>query len=155
MVLIMLYTGMRSGEIRTIEKKNIFLSKNYMIGGIKTKAGINRIIPIHPKIKNLIEYYYNEYPEKNFLFSQQKSERAFAESTFVNNFIVFRKIMGFEHNRHATRHTFISALQKLGISETKIKRIVGHKSQDVTDGVYTHFEPKDLLIEVKKLDYGD
>ena len=37
----------------------------------------------------------------------------------------------------------------------KIKRIVGHKSLDVTDRVYTHYSPQDLLIEVKKLDYGD
>ena len=43
----------------------------------------------------------------------------------------------------------------MGISESKLKKIVGHESSDVTDGVYTHYEPKDLLIEVKKLDYGD
>jgi len=50
----MLYTGMRSGEIRSIKKENIFLDENYMIGGIKTEAGKGRIIPIHPKIKDLI-----------------------------------------------------------------------------------------------------
>ena len=46
-------------------------------------------------------------------------------------------------------------LKKLNVTESKIKRIVGHKSLDVTDGVYTHYSPQDLLIEVKKLDYGD
>lgn len=155
LTLIMLYSGMRSGEIRTIKKENIFLDKNYMIGGIKTDAGINRIIPIHPKIKDLIIFYYNEFPEKDFLFSQTKTEKAFSETTFVNNFIEFRDLLNFPNNRHACRHTFITELKKLNVSESKIKKIVGHKSKDVTDGFYTHYTPEDLLTEIKKVDYGD
>ncbi|ERL26997.1 MULTISPECIES: tyrosine-type recombinase/integrase [Leptotrichia] len=155
MTLIMLYTGMRSGEIRSIKKENIFFNENYMIGGIKTEAGKDRIIPIHPKIKDLIIFYYNEFPNKDFLFSQTKSKKAFSEVTFVNNFIEFRNLLNFTNNRHACRHTFITELKKLNVTESKIKRIVGHKSLDVTDGVYTHYSPQDLLIEVKKLDYGD
>lgn len=155
MTLIMLYTGMRAGEIRTIEKENIFLDDNYMIGGIKTDAGKDRVIVIHPKIKDLITKYYNEYPNKKYLFSQERSSRAFSEVTFTNNFIEFRKLLGFTHNRHETRHTFITHLKKLSISESKIKKIVGHSTSDVTDGVYTHYEPKDLLSEILKLDYGD
>ena len=149
MTLIMLYTGMRSGEIRSIKKENIFLNENYMIGGIKTEAGKDRIIPIHPKIKDLIIFYYNEFPNKDFLFSQTKSKKAFSEVTFVNNFIEFRNLLNFTNNRHACRHTFITELKKLNVTESKIKRIVGHKSLDVTDGVYTHYSPQDLLIEVK------
>ena len=155
MTLIMLYTGMRSGEIRSIKKENIFFNENYMIGGIKTEAGKDRIIPIHPKIKDLIIFYYNEFPNKDFLFSQTKSKKAFSEVTFVNNFIEFRNLLNFTNNRYACRHTFITELKKLNVTESKIKRIVGHKSLDVTDGVYTHYSPQDLLIEVKKLDYGD
>lgn len=155
LTLIMLYSGMRSGEIRTIKKENIFLDENYMIGGIKTDAGINRIIPIHPKIKNLIIFYYNEFSEKDFLFSQTKTEKAFSETTFVNNFIEFRDLLNFPNNRHACRHTFITELKKLNVSESKIKKIVGHKSKDVTDGFYTHYTPEDLLTEIKKVDYGD
>lgn len=37
LTLIMLYSGMRSGEIRTIKKENIFLDENYMIGGELTE----------------------------------------------------------------------------------------------------------------------
>ena len=149
MTLIMLYTGMRSGEIRSIKKENIFLNENYMIGGIKTEAGKDRIIPIHPKIKDLIIFYYNEFPNKDFLFSQTKSKKAFSEVTFVNNFIEFRNLLNFTNNRYACRHTFITELKKLNVTESKIKRIVGHKSLDVTDGIYTHYSPQDLLIEVK------
>lgn len=155
MVLVMLYSGLRAGEIRTIKKENVFLEENYMTGGIKTKAGIDRIIPIHPKIKDIITFYYENFPGKKYLFSQTKSNSAFAEATFVNNYIEFRDMLGFTLNRHSTRHTFITAMKRIGITESKIKKIVGHSTSDVTDGVYTHYEPKDLLIEIKKIDYGD
>ena len=56
-----------------------------MIGGARTEAGKDRIIPIHP-----FNYFlYNEFPNKHFLFSQTKSKKAFSEITFVNNFIEF------------------------------------------------------------------
>lgn len=153
MTLILLYSGMRAGELRTIEKENIFLNENYMIGGIKTEAGKNRIIPIHPFIKNLIVKYIDEYPSKKYLFSQERSNRCFSDVTFVNNFLEFRKLLNFEYNRHATRHTFISEMKRLGISADKIKKIVGHSTSDITDGVYTHYEPEDLIKEVIKIRY--
>ena len=103
----------------------------------------------------MIKFYYDEYPDKKYLFAQSKSSKAFSEVTFVNTYIEFRDLLGFSHNRHATRHTFITGLQKIGISENKLKKIIGHSSDDITDGVYTHYEPKDLFIEVAKLDYGD
>ena len=146
---------MRSGEIRTIKKENIFLTENYMIGGIKTEAGIDRIIPIHPKIKDLIEFYFKEYPDKSYLFSTERGNSPFSEATFLREYYNLRNTLNFKHNRHATRHTFITALQKIGISESKLKRIVGHSSKDVTERIYTHYEPKNLFMEVIKLDYGD
>lgn len=56
---------------------------------------------------------------------------------------------------HLSRGVQLICLYILNVAESKIKRIVGHKSLYVTEGVYTHYSPQDLLIEVKKLDYGD
>lgn len=49
-ILITIYTGLRPSELLKIEVDNVFIEKRYMIGGIKTKAGINRRIPIHQDI---------------------------------------------------------------------------------------------------------
>lgn len=155
MTLILLYTGMRAGEIRTIRKENIFLNENYMIGGIKTEAGKNRIIPIHENIKDLIKLYYNMDSKKDYLFSQKINNKPFSESIYVRDYGILREKLGFAFNRHSARHTFITELKKLGVTESKIKRIVGHTTRDVTDGFYTHYEPKDLIVEVKKINYGD
>ncbi|MCI8700110.1 MAG: hypothetical protein HFJ47_02060, partial [Clostridia bacterium] len=74
LLLIALYTGCRAEEILFIYNKNIFLEKDYFVGGIKTQAGVNREIPIHPKIKSIIIKYYN--PKNEFLFMMPNGNRA-------------------------------------------------------------------------------
>lgn len=151
MVLILLYSGMRAIEIRLLENENILLEKNYMIGGRKTEAGKDRIIPIHSKIKPLIKLYFNQ--ENKYLFMSSK-KTPYSDVTFKRNFYKLRNLLNFSNNRHDTRHTFITKLKQLGISDGKLKKIVGHETDDITDGVYTHYEPKDLLMEVEKIDFG-
>ena len=129
---------MRAIEIRLLENENILLEKNYMIGGRKTEAGKDRIIPIHSKIKPLIKLYFNQ--ENKYLFMSSK-KTPYSDVTFKRNFYKLRNLLNFSNNRHDTRHTFI-------------KKIVGHETDDITDGVYTHYEPKDLLMEVEKIDFG-
>ncbi|MDY4818365.1 MAG: site-specific integrase, partial [Lachnospiraceae bacterium] len=50
-----------------LKKENINLKEMTMTGGMKTQAGTNRLIPIHPKIQDLIRYYYNR-SDGEFLF---------------------------------------------------------------------------------------
>ena len=45
--LILIYTGMRVGELLAMRKENVHLDEKYMIGGSKTAAGKNRIIPLN------------------------------------------------------------------------------------------------------------
>ena len=54
-VLMSIYTGLRPSELLKIEKEKVYFSERYMIGGIKTEAGINRTILIHEDIAPLIE----------------------------------------------------------------------------------------------------
>lgn len=49
----MIYTGLRVGELLDIKIENLHLDKRYMIGGFKTQARTNRIIPISRKISLL------------------------------------------------------------------------------------------------------
>lgn len=152
LMLILLYSGMRTGEIRQLRTENIFLEQNYIIGGIKTEAGIDRIIPIHPKIKNLIIKYYES--DKPFLFYNNRNKE-FSEDFFKKKYKLLKEELNFTQTRYSTRHTFITELQRLNITEEKIKKIVGHKTRDITSGVYTHYTPEDLFTIIKKLDYGD
>ena len=64
MVLIAMYTGFRPQEVAILETKNIFLDENKIIGGIKTENGRDRVVPIHPDIKHLVEKRYIQATER-------------------------------------------------------------------------------------------
>lgn len=53
-ILIYLYTGWRAREFAEMPKSNIDLNEMIMVGGMKTKAGKDRIIPIHPRIQGFV-----------------------------------------------------------------------------------------------------
>ena len=53
--MIYFFTGLRPSELLLIEKSNVF--EKYMIGGIKTKAGKDRLIPLHHKIRPYIQNF--------------------------------------------------------------------------------------------------
>ena len=56
-----------------------------------------------------------------------------------------------KHRPHDTRHTCISMLTVVGVSDKVIKKIVGHKGQGVTEVVYTHFEIEELIDAINKI----
>ena len=49
-VLMLIYTGMRAGEMLEMQAANVHLDERYMVGGSKTEADRNRIIPICDKL---------------------------------------------------------------------------------------------------------
>ena len=59
-ILIMIYTGMRVGELLTLRKSNVDMRHHLITGGIKTDAGKNRVVPISPKILSYVQYWYDQ-----------------------------------------------------------------------------------------------
>ena len=54
-VLILLYSGWRISELLNLKPEDINLQAGTMKGGTKTKAGKDRVVPIHSKIRPLVE----------------------------------------------------------------------------------------------------
>lgn len=48
------------------------------------------------------------------------------------------------HKPHECRHTFATLMDNAGANKLSIKRIMGHVSKDITDGVYTHKDIEEL-----------
>ena len=71
--LFMLYTGCRMSEMLQMKCGNINLEENYMVGGIKTKNGINRIIPIH---SDLLPIIHDHISENEYLFDYRRSDKS-------------------------------------------------------------------------------
>lgn len=145
-VLIMIYTGLRPGELMEIETANIFLDKRYMRGGFKTRAGKNRVIPINKKIHPLIEARLSggEYLIMNPTTGQRETYWNYNNKKWKQ----LMEQLQMNHRPHDCRHTFASLMDTAGANKLCIKRIIGHKSQDLTDRVYTHKEIQELIAAV-------
>ena len=150
LVLILLYTGMRIGELLNMEKANIHLDERYMMGGSKTKAGKNRVIPIHRRIVPLIEKRMNE-SDSQWLFINRSGAKLKDNSFTQYHWTPITERVGNEHTPHDTRHAFISNMSRLDVNQITIRKIVGHSSASVTEH-YTHKTIEELLAAVDKLD---
>ena len=156
--LIAIYSGMRPSEILGIKNENVHLDKDYIIGGSKTKVGINRIIPIHSKIKPLIASKFA--PNSVFLFNGgnlsinvQNKEKYVELRRFKERYWRELEIIGIQnHLPHDGRHTFATLADRYQMNPTIIKQIMGHTlNQDVTESVYIHRTPEILKREIEKI----
>src|SRR5690606_11324499 len=61
-VLIMIYSGMRIGELVGLKRSNVDIENWVFVGGVKTDAGTDRVVPIHSKIQPYGKEWYSKRP---------------------------------------------------------------------------------------------
>lgn len=155
-ILISIYSGMRPNEMCELTLDMINLEEGYFQHGIKTPAGEGRIIPIHSKIRKLVEFRVNRAKElglndftfyttdygKNTWLYYGKYYEFFKE--YCNDFNVV-------HVPYDTRHTFSTLAKEADMNEYCLKLIIGHSIQDLTERVYTHRSIENLKKEMEKI----
>ena len=159
-ILFSIYSGCRPMEVFTISPDDVHLDEGYMVGGSKTDAGIDRIIPIHPAIRNIVIQKYaeskaNDWP---YLFMNNKFNKGnYAPMTYDSYKGRFKRIMEtlkMEHHPGDGRHTFITCAKENSMDQWILKLIVGHAIDDVTEKTYTHRKIRQLCNSVAKLDFS-
>lgn len=148
-ILILIYTGCRIGELLELTKENINLEERWFyIGHAKTEAGI-REVPIAERIVPLFEYWMKK--DCSHLICTPEQE-PFTYRNYLDSY--WKPVVdsfGFDHLPHDTRHTCISLLAEAGVDQRIIRKIVGHKGQGVTETVYTHLELPIKLEAINKI----
>ena len=145
--LILSYTGLRPTELLKIRTENVFLDKSYMMGGMKTAAGKNRVIPIAKKIFPFIKAMYDKGEEylvidkwdgKPMLTYDRLREHAWKRSKALLS-------LGRPHLPHDGRHTCATLMDDAGVPLKTMQLILGHRSADITHRVYTHKTIQQLI----------
>lgn len=137
LILINIYTGQRPSEL--INPTEIHIDQKYIISGIKTEAGIDRIIPLNERIIPLVE--------KRFIST--KTNLTYRQ--YNHKFSKIMKLLKMNHIPHDCRHTFATLADKYNMNKLCRKLILGHAVQDMTDDVYTHKTLEELLEAVNLL----
>jgi integrase len=154
-MLIFIYTGVRINELLNIKRDNIHIDEkcdddgterliSYMITGSKTKAGKNRIVPIHDDIK---QYVIDELlkPEKRLV------DVTYANFTTRTVLIKVNKLLNTHHTMHDTRKTFATLCQMNNLNVYIRKKVLGHRMNDITFDVYTNESKNRLWTEINKI----
>ena len=140
-LLIMIYTGLRCTEFMRIKNENIHLDERYFIGGIKTDAGRDRIIPIHEAIVPFIEYFMSGH-EYFFLNGDKKYSYSRFRVAYWNPLM---KRLKMNHLPHDTRTTCATLLDRANANPNCIQDILGHEREGVTNKVYVKKNIQDLI----------
>ena len=157
-ILIQCYMGWRPQELAKLRIEDVNLSEQYITGGMKTDAGKNRVVPIHPRIKSLVQKNYDQAISLGsiYLFNDPDAVKGGMTITYDKYAGRFAKIMTAlgmreDHRPHDPRTTFITMAKKAGVDEYVIKLLVGHKITDITDGTYTKRDIEWLRTEMEKM----
>lgn len=141
-ILIMIFTGLRIGELLILKPDDIDLKSETIIGGIKTDAGKNRVIPINHKILPFIKKRLslgNDYLVVNDLGRKMKYDNYYREK-----FTPIMEQLNMKHKPHDCRHTFATLMSNSEANKTAIKKIIGHSSYVTTEKIYTHKDIEEL-----------
>ena len=148
MILIGIYSGWRPQELAILKIADIDWTEKTFTGGLKTDAGRNRTVPIHPVIEKLVRKNYDYAVSLNSetLFNDENSlsGTSLTYDKYRNRFSKIMKKLQMNHKPHDTRHTFMTKAQEANINEYMIKLMIGHEINDVTEKVYTHRTIKDF-----------
>lgn len=155
--LIQIYTGMRQNELAKMRIADVHIAEQYMIGGSKTDAGRNRVIPIADCILPFVKHFYNiSHFMKSELLITPDTKRGIRRSKNTANIAgvwsLQLPIKG--HTSHDARHTFITLSDNYGMPEKVQQVIAGHKAANVTKDIYTHKAIIQLIAAVNTLPHG-
>ena len=146
-VLILIYSGWRISELLNLKLEDINLQAGTMKGGTKTKAGKDRVVPIHSKIRPLVEARLAESGPRLISYNG----RACSQTQYRIFWADIMKALGMNHTPHECRHTFESQLDSAGANRKCIDLLMGHVSKDTGNRVYNHKTLDELKAAVEMI----
>lgn len=158
-ILVQCYMGWRPQELATLRLDEVNLEKWYMQAGMKTEAGKQRIVPIHPKIKGLVvqNYQFAESIGSEYLFNDKGQTHSGSWAVTYDKYksrfdkVVDQLGLNPDHRPHDPRVTFTTNCKKAGVDEYALKEMVGHSIKDITESAYTIRDLEWLRKDLEKL----
>ena len=152
------YSGWRPRELCELQIKDVDLKHMTFTGGMKTKNGTGRTVPIHPNIQNIISDYYNQSIKLGspYLFSipnlKGHKDLKMGYHRYVARFDEVLRTLGIgQHTPHDCRVQFVTMAKEYNVDEYAIKYMVGHAITDLTERVYTKRTMDWLQSEISKI----
>ncbi len=149
-VVTALNTGMRKGEILSLEwERNVDLKHGFILLDM-TKNGERREVPINQTLRSTLQRLVRRIGCQ-FVFANDEGRRL---RWIKRSFGTALKRSGIKDFRfHDLRHTFASQLVMAGVDLTTVKELLGHKNLSMTLR-YAHLAPSHKVKAVAVLEDG-
>src|SRR6185503_13374099 len=131
-ISLLLYTGLRRGELIGLQVKDMDLAKSQLtIRAETSKSGRTRTLPIHPTLQMHLRHYVAERNRCNFkteylLVSTNKGDARLTTHGLKHWEKRMNKFSGVRFHLHRFRHTFATNLAIKDVGVVKIQKLLGH-----------------------------
>ena len=148
-VLMLCYTGFRISEFLQLTEKAFHPEHGgYLIGGLKTEAGKNRLVPVHPKVAAYFNMWMGKAGETIIC---KEDGTHLTIQTYRKGFdCIMSEIGATKATPHWCRHTMASRMKIAGVDDLAARRILGHSDKNITEH-YTHIDIDFLRAELCKM----
>ena len=155
--LLMIYTGLRWGEVAALtwsdvdlQKKQLTVNKSYNFHSHelkqpKTAAGV-RTVPIPDLLAEIME----QEPRASLLVCTHNG-KMWTNSSWKFAFNKYMQQLGIETTAHCLRHTYATLLYEAGVDVLSAQHLMGHADSSTTMSIYTHLREQQQAASVAKL----
>ena len=132
---LMLFSGLRTGEIRALRLEQLDLERQ-QVRVAPFKGGAERVVPISPEATTALRAYLsvrgsaNESSEHLFTWRHKPLSRAYCWSRLGT----LGKECSIQASPHQLRHTCASLFLNAGMSIWSLQRLLGHRHVETTLG---------------------
>lgn len=148
--LTLIYTGMRLNELLTARRENVHADEGYLIGGEKTEAGRDRVIPLHPDIMPYILQWLDGNDTPYLIPSKYGLPRD--HNNVRKSFNSLMRKLGIDGvTPHTCRHTAATKFAAAGLPPEVTKQILGHADITTTLNIYTHPDVQNLIENARRV----
>jgi integrase len=151
-MLVLIYTGFRINELFDVTIKDVNLELGYIVGGEKTEAGINRVVPIHPAIRHIVESWC--LCGGDYLVKNSESGKKNARNFRTRDLYPLLDALNIERKTpHDARRTFATMAAASGMRPEVMQKIIGHADYSTTTDFYIKTQIQDLAEAINKIDF--
>lgn len=136
--------GLRRSEAIMLEPQDI--DRDRMLLSVRQAKGFkDRIVPISPKLVELVDSYLKRYRPVLYLFEGQRQGDRYSAASVEKIFRVACTKAGIRKKitLHGLRHSYATHLLEAGTDLRYIQELLGHRSSKTTE-IYTHVTEKSI-----------
>lgn len=137
-VYCMCYLGFRPSEFLDLRLEQYNRNERYFIGGAKTDAGKDRIVPVSPKIQKYVDVIIKD-KIGGYVFCDQSGGRFNLRRFREDYFAPIIEAIGISQEEreerlltpHCCRHTFATLMKKASGADKDKLSLIGHTSEEM------------------------